>query len=110
MPQLHPKHGALNTFKPVVVALENMLVFPLRAPVAKHAYPARIVIIVRRHHAAFSVGAQVLPGIKAEAPHVAETADPLSVVLRTMRLSSVFYDDKTFPAAQYPRIGNMSAG
>ena len=35
--KLHPQHGALDSLEPIVVALQNVVILALGAPVAKHA-------------------------------------------------------------------------
>ena len=98
MTELDPQHRALDPLHPIVEPLEGMVILPLLAPVAQHADPLGEVLVVGDHHAALAAGPEVLPGIEAEAAHVADGAHAPALVLRAVGLGSIFDDDEVMAA------------
>ena len=92
--QFDAENSALHAFKAHIVALEHMLIFFLSAPIAQHADCARVFGIVAGRHAAFAISAEIFARIEAERRQIADAADALALVLRAMRLTGVFNDDK----------------
>ena len=69
------------------------MIFPLLTPVPQHADPLGEVRVVGDHHATLAAGPKVLPGVEAEAAHVADGTDAPALVLRPVGLCSIFDDD-----------------
>ena len=88
-PQFHSKHRALNSFHPVVVALDFVHVFALLTPVAQHADLGVVSRIVRHNRPRLAVRAEVLTRIEAEAAELADAAHAASFVLRAVGLGGV---------------------
>ena len=95
--EFYAKNRPLNPFQPIVIALQHVIVFFLRAPVSKHPDGSCELRITRHHHASLAVCAQVLARIEAEAGHIAHAAAAASFVLGAVSLGRVF-DHQQIPA------------
>ena len=107
--QLHAENGALNAVHPVVEALDRMFVARPLAPAAKQPHGVGVLRVVRHRRAALAIGAQVLPGIEAEAPDVA--SDPARRPLYSAPCAWHASSMTTRPCRRaISMIGSMSAG
>src|SRR5450755_209261 len=74
-----------------------MNVFLFGAPIPQHADGVLVSRIAGDHGAAFSISAQILPRIEAEATHVADAAHTPALVLRAVRLGGILDHDQVVP-------------
>src|SRR5207248_10075459 len=96
--QLDPQDGPLEGLHAIVIALQDVVVLPLRAPVAEHADHAVGLGAVGEDRASLAVSSEVLAGVEAEAGQVTEAADPVPFVLGAVSLGGIFDDDQTAAA------------
>src|SRR5581483_10257255 len=80
--ELDTQNRALEAFHSVVIPTQQVMVFPVLAPIAQHAHSAGVFGIVSRDCPTFPVSPQVLPRIEAEARHVPDTPNGLALVFR----------------------------
>src|SRR5580700_9564820 len=93
--QFDAKHRALKSLHAIVVTDEFVLVARCLAVGAGGASVLRNRIIVRGESAAFSIGAQVFAGIKAERGGMAEAADAAAAISGAVRLGGIFQYEKS---------------
>src|SRR6267378_8531702 len=70
------------------------MILMLLSPVAQDAKGARVLSIIRHHHSALTVRAQILTRIKTETAQVADAAHSTPLVLSAMSLGGVFDDNQ----------------
>src|SRR5260221_2801147 len=97
MTQFHLQMGALKALDPVVISLHQMVVFPVRPPVAQAADVLRIGWIVRRDRPALAVSPQVFGGIKTEAADVADASCRATFVFGAVGLRRIFDNYEAVP-------------
>src|SRR3984957_12700698 len=101
MPELHPQDRALETFHPVVISAQQVMIFPVCAPIPQHANFVRVLGVVRRNGAAFAVGSEILGGIKAETTNMADASGGSPLVLGPVSLRCVFDYHKAVPLGYF---------
>ena len=100
MLQLDAQDGGLHLVHAVVPAGFRPAARGGRSPTAQAAGGARLLGIVGDDDAALSRGAQVLGGVEAEAPRVADAAGAPPLVACAMRLRRVLHDGEPVAARQ----------
>src|SRR5215470_1741476 len=104
MAQLDAQNGSLDPLHAVVVTFELVIILAPLAPVAQHADGTSIVCIVRRYCATFSVGTQVLTGIKAKAAQITDATYAAAFISGAVGLRRVLdHDEAVVP-------GNLQDG
>src|SRR5581483_6396200 len=94
VPELYSKNRSLECLHAVVVAAQNVVIFPVLSPVAQQAQPVGIVCVVGHYGPAFAVGAQVFARIETEAAHIPDAADAPAIELRAVGLRGVLNHDE----------------
>src|SRR5262249_38670710 len=88
--QLHPQDGGLQRVEPAGEADLLVTIFQARATIAQQLDAFGDIAALGGYQPAITVGAQVLPGVKAEATDVAQAPRPPAGIDCAVRLCRVF--------------------
>ena len=100
MRELDPENGGLEGVEPGVRPDDGVVILDSLAAVAQQAHLLGHSVVVRHHHAAIAICAEIFRRIEAERRRVSEQADAPALVSRPVRLRRVFDHHQVVPARQ----------
>src|SRR5262245_3987487 len=106
MLQLHPQNCTLNTVHSIVEPFHRMFVASPLSPRTEQPHGVCVGAVVRNGGAAFAECSQVLGGIEAEAPDIAQRPDTPAVMLCAVCLTRVFNHNETMATSNGDNVGH----